>query len=65
MDELFEQFARGEMPNVIELMEAISKISEMWPAPPCLDCRAYPDTQECVPHAPESIFRGKCVSQGG
>ncbi|GAJ16719.1 unnamed protein product [marine sediment metagenome] len=39
MDELFEKFERGEMPNFIELMAAISEISKMWPGEPCLDCR--------------------------
>lgn len=39
MDKLFEQFKRGEIPNVIELMAAISEISEMWPTDVCLDCR--------------------------
>lgn len=39
MNELFEQFARGEIPNVIELMAAISELSELWPAGDCLDCR--------------------------
>ncbi len=45
MDELFEKFARGEMPNIIELMEAISEISEMWPTDVCLDCTRAPDSR--------------------
>lgn len=39
MDELFEQFRRGEIPNVLELMAAISELSKYWPCDPCLDCR--------------------------
>ncbi|GAI92683.1 unnamed protein product, partial [marine sediment metagenome] len=31
MDELFEKFKRGEVPNVLELMAAISELSELWP----------------------------------
>lgn len=44
MDELFEKFKRDEIPNVIELMAAISELSELWPGEPCLDCRCCPDT---------------------
>lgn len=43
MDELFEKFERGEMPNFIELMAAISEISDMWPGDVCLDCRVEND----------------------
>lgn len=39
MDELFKQFERGDIPNVIELMAAISELSEFWPGSDCLDCR--------------------------
>lgn len=38
MDELFEQFERGEIPNIIELMTAISEIADYWPTDVCLDC---------------------------
>lgn len=39
MDELFKQFARGDIPNVLELMAAISELSELWPQSTCLDCK--------------------------
>jgi len=44
MDELFEKFRRGEVPNVLELMAAISELSELWPTDVCLDCRSSQDT---------------------
>ncbi|GAH25440.1 unnamed protein product [marine sediment metagenome] len=44
MDELFEKFKRGEVPNVLELMAAISELSELWPVDVCLDCRS---SQSC------------------
>jgi len=47
MDELFEQFKRGEIPNVIELMAAISELSNYWPGEICLDCRTGLDSLVC------------------
>lgn len=44
MDELFEKLARGELPNFIEVMQAISEVSELWPTDVCLDCRYCPDS---------------------
>lgn len=60
MNELFEKFARGEVPNFIELMEAISEISEMWPADVCLDCRPenflkHPPTRDDTNHQQRGI----------
>ncbi len=40
MDELFEKLRRGEVPNVIELMAAISELSELYPESSCLDCQS-------------------------
>ncbi len=37
MDELFEQLARGDIPNVIELMSAISELSNLYPG--CEECQ--------------------------
>lgn len=45
MNELFEKFARGDIPNVIELMAAISELSEFWPGDVCLDCRIRPNSE--------------------
>lgn len=45
MDELFEKFERGEIPNVIELMAAISEIADYWPTSVCIDCQPSPDTE--------------------
>lgn len=47
MNELFEQFARGEMPNIIELMAAISEIADLWPTDICPDCR---NSKFCIEH---------------
>ncbi len=44
MDELFEKLRRGEVPNFIEIMQAISEISELWPGDVCLDCRSCQDS---------------------
>lgn len=56
MNELFEQLARGEMPNIIELMAAISEIADYWPKADCPDCHISPDTQEHTPHAPRQLY---------
>ncbi len=39
MDKLFEQFARGEVPTVFEVLQALNEISNMWPGDDCLDCQ--------------------------
>lgn len=33
MDKLMKMLEAGEMPNVIELMQALSDISDYWPGP--------------------------------
>lgn len=58
MDELFEKFARGEMPNIIEVMQAISDLADFWPGDVCLDCRPRPDDDSTQPASSESILTG-------
>lgn len=52
MDELFEKFARGEIPNIIELMTAISEIADYWPTNVCADCRSCQDSEPAQPTTP-------------
>lgn len=46
MDELFEKFEQGDMPNFIEVMQAISEVSELWPTDVCLDCHIQERTHD-------------------
>lgn len=55
MDELFEQLERGEVPSFIEIMAAISEISDLWPTDVCLDCRSSQGCDSALEDAPESI----------
>ncbi len=56
MDELFEKFERGEVPNVIELMAAISELSELYPESGCLDCGSSQGCDSAPPASSGSIF---------
>lgn len=49
MDELFEKFAQGEVPNFIEIMSALSELADFWPSDVCLDCRVRPDDDSTQP----------------
>ncbi len=55
MDELFEKFTRGEMPNIIELMAAISEISDYWPTNVCADCRSCQDSDSAQQEADRAV----------
>lgn len=62
MDKLMKMLESGEMPNVLELMAALSDISDYWPGP---DCESQEDGGAHKPSVTEDLYPPqRCVGCG-